>query len=135
MERKQWAKYYMSHEETSCQRKELPVTRRNLMWQEETSYHRKKPLTTGRNFLWHEEAFKDWHTNGWSQCWGRDRDCWKCYFALKCFKKSLRMLWTIIGKNSENGDWRLAFCKKARGANDQQKLLIDRFLKEKFKYK
>jgi hypothetical protein len=62
----------MSQEETSCHRKKLPVTGRNVLSQEETpvtrinllsredtSCDRKKPPVTVRNFLSHEKAFKD----------------------------------------------------------------------------
>ena len=46
----------MSQEETSCHRKKLPVTGRNLLSQEETSSQGKKLPVTGRNFLSQEEA-------------------------------------------------------------------------------
>jgi hypothetical protein len=68
----------MSQEETYCHKKKAPVVGRNFLSQEEASWHNKKPFITGRNF-----PFKDWHTNGWTQCWGRNRDCWKCSFASK----------------------------------------------------
>jgi hypothetical protein len=42
---------FLSHEETSCHRKKLPVTRRNFQSREENSCHSKKPPVTVRNLL------------------------------------------------------------------------------------
>jgi hypothetical protein len=48
-----------AQEETSCQRKKLPVTGRNILSKEETSSQRKEFPVIGRNLLSHEET--SWH--------------------------------------------------------------------------
>jgi hypothetical protein len=58
LERKPWAKYYMSEEEaschrkeTSCHRKKLTVTRISIQSREKTSCDWKKPPVTKRSLL------------------------------------------------------------------------------------
>jgi hypothetical protein len=137
MERKQWAKYYTSKEETYSQGKKLPVTGRkihyskkppitgkNLMLQEETYSQGKKLPGTGINLPSQEET--SFHTKKHLKIdilmdeHNAEEEI-EIAKNVPLLQNAYKIFKNAINPFGKTVKWRLALCKKTSGANNQQK--------------